>query len=273
VLAIGALVVAPEEQKVEVAVISVAYNFTRQFLRALVVPLTGVQTPLFARLYAQGRIEGLKTAYATLTKFLILALVPAGVGLIVCSRNLLQIFYGQRNRDAVLTGLTMHEAVACTAILAFGLFGEALMSVVLNVLMVYEESRAVIIARLTALVSIPLLILLVPNLGVVGAAIAVAAAGLISRGTALGYGLRKLDLPFPGRFFVRVGVASILMGVVLLPFLALLDATILSTLVMVGLGALIFLAAFKVLGGIDQADKERFASLRLPFVNVALRYL
>ena len=273
VLAIGLLVEAPAEKQVDVAIMSVAYNFTRQFLRALVVPLTGVQTPLFARLYAQGRIDGLKTAYATLTKFLILALLPSGVGLIVTARNLLQIFYGQRNRDAVLTGLTMHEAVACTSILAFGLFGESLISIALNVLMVYEERRAVIVARLTALVSIPLLILLVPGLGVAGAAIAVACAGLLSRAVALAYALRRLKLPFPGPFFVRVGTASIVMGLVLLPFLAFFPTNLLVTLVMVGLGALVFLGMFKLLGGIDQDDKDRFASLRLPFVGAALRYL
>jgi O-antigen/teichoic acid export membrane protein len=273
VLAIGLLVAAPAEKKVEVAVISLAYKFTKQFLRALVVPLTGVQTPLFARLYAQGRIEGLKTTYATVTKFLILALLPAGVGLIVTSRNLLQVFYGQVNRDAVLTQLTMTEVVACTAILAFGLFGESLISVALNVLMVYEEFRAVIVARLAALVSIPLLILLVPSLGVVGAALAVAVAGLGSRAVALRYGLRKLGLPFPGPFFVRVGAASIAMGLALLPLLALFPATWQITIVMVALGAGVFLAAFKLLGGIDAQDKERFRSLRLPLVGLALRFL
>jgi O-antigen/teichoic acid export membrane protein len=273
VLAIGLLVVAPNEKKVEVAVMALAYNFTRQFLRVLVVPLTGVQTPLFARLYAQGRIDGLKTAYATVTKFLILALLPAGVGLILTGRNLLQIFYGQINRDAVLTRLTMPQVAACTTILAFGLFGEAIISVALNVLMVYEKYRAVITARLFSLVSIPLLVLLVPPFGVVGAATAVTIAALGSRAVALAYSLRIVGLSFPGRFFVRVGTASILMALVLLPFLAFLPPDLPVTLLMVALGLVVFFGAFKALGGIDAADRERFMSLRLPLVAFALRFL
>jgi O-antigen/teichoic acid export membrane protein len=237
------------------------------------VPLTGVQTPLFARLYAEGRIEGLRTAYATITKVLILGLLPAAVGLIVTSRNLLQVLYGQRGGDAVYNPQSSTTIVACTAILTVGLFGESLISVALNVLMVYEEYRAVILARLVSLVSIPLLVLLVPEYGAVGGAIAAAIAGLGSRSVAFGYGLVKLHLPFPSQFFVRVGTASCAMGIVLLPFLAYLPPTLIVTVVMIGVGIVTFYAAFKFLGGMDQDDKDRFISLRIPFVRQALRFL
>ena len=266
-------VLSPDDLKFPVAIISLAYKFTKEFLRALVVPLTGVQTPLFARLYAEGRIEGLRTAYATITKFLMLALLPAGVGLIVAGRNLLQVLYGQVGLDAVLNPLTISATVACTVILAIGLFGEAMISVALNVLVVYEDYRAVVGARLFSLVSIPLLALLVPQYGAVGAAIAVSVAGLGSRLVALVYALRRLQLPFPTRFFTRVGTASLVMGFAILPILAFLPPNWPSTILMVAAGVAVFLVAFKGLGGIEQEDKERFRSLRLPFMNLALRFL
>lgn len=273
VIALGVILVAPDAEKVAIAVITVAYNFTKQFLRALVVPLTGVQTPLFARLYAEGRIDGLRTAYATLTKFLILALLPAAVGLILTARNLLTVLYLQKGGDKVVTEKTLPFVVACIAILSVGLFGEAIISVVLNVLMVYEDYRAVIVARLVALVTIPLLLLLVPPMGVVGAAVAAAVGALASRLVALFYASRRLDLHFPGAFFVRVGTASAIMGAVLLPFLAFLPANWLTTIAMVATGAVVFYAAFRLLGGMDGKDKDLFASLRLPFIRVVLRYL
>jgi O-antigen/teichoic acid export membrane protein len=258
--------------KVQVAIVSLAFKFTQQFLRALMVPLTGVQTPLFARLYAEGRLEGFKTAYATITKFLILGLVPACVGLILLSRNVLQLVYMQVGRDAVLTQRTMNETVACVAILAVGLFGEAVISVALNVLLVHEDYRAVIVARLLALISVPLLFILVPQYGAVGAAFAAASAGLLSRSAALFFAIRRMGVRFPGGFFVRVGSASAVMGIVLLPMLT-LPVTIMVTLAMFVVGVAVFYGAFKLLGGMDERDKERFRALRVPFVGVALRFL
>ena len=72
---------------------------------------------------------------------------------------------------------------------------------------------------------------------------------------------------------MRVGTSSAIMGYALLPFLAYLPPDIPSTLVMIVTGLVVFLAAFKLLGGIDQADKDRLLSLRLPLVRQVLKYL
>jgi O-antigen/teichoic acid export membrane protein len=269
-----ALLIASEGRFfVENAAIALAYKFTKEFLRALVVPLTGVQTPLFARLYAENRIEGLRTAYATLTKVLILGLLPAAVGLILTGRNLLQIIYGQIGGDAVFNPQSASTIVACTAILAVGLFGEAMISVALNVLLVYEDYRAVISARLVSLVSIPLLILLIPPYGAVGGAIAISCAGLGSRLVGLVLGLRRVGLRFPMSFFLRVGAASLVMGAVLLPLLVYLPPNISATAAMIILGVAVFFGVFKLLGGMDADDKARLLSLRLPFAKQIARVL
>ena len=48
VLALGLLITDNVRLATEVALIGLAFKFVRQLLQALVVPLTGVQTPLFA---------------------------------------------------------------------------------------------------------------------------------------------------------------------------------------------------------------------------------
>ena len=109
---------------------------------------------------------------------------------------------------------------------------------------------------------------------------AVAAAGLGSRAVALTFVMRTLGFRFPNAFFVRVGTASIIMALVLMPFVyffpPVLPVTVGEVALNIGfvvLGAGVFLVGFKLLGGIDAEDKERFRSLRLPFVNRALRFL
>lgn len=273
VLLMPILIIDDAEAKVQTAAIALAYKFTKEFLRALVVPLTGIQIPLFSRLYAENRIDGLRTAYATITKVLILLLLPSAVGLMLTGRNLLQIMVGQVGGDAVFNPDSAAMIVTSTVILAFGLFGEAMISVALNVLMVYEDYRAVISARLVSLISIPLLIVLIPLYGAVGGAIAISVAALGSRLAALGISLRKAGLTFPTQFFMRVGVASAVMGIALAPFLIYLPPNIPVTLIMVLLGVAVFYVVFKLVGGMDQSDKDRFLSLRLPFVKQVLRFL
>ena len=285
VLALGLLITDNVRLATEVALIGLAFKFVRQLLQALVVPLTGVQTPLFARLYAEDRLDGLRTAYASLTRFLILVLLPAGAGLIIMTRNLLVLLYLQPGKGVVLPPEALPAAVAACAILTIGLFGESMISIALNVLMVYEDYQAVLIARAFALLSIPLLIVLEPSLGVVGVAAAVSIAALSSRFVALVFGLRRLGLEFPLAFLGRVALATLPILVVIGPLALLLpDAPPkIPSVEWVGLafanGVLVLAAiflfwlVFRRLGGLLAEDKQRFAGMRLPGIKLLLRYM
>ncbi|HUS16114.1 MAG TPA: hypothetical protein VM536_14040, partial [Chloroflexia bacterium] len=287
VLTLGLIIANREQLAVEVALIGLAFKFVRQLLQALVVPLTGVQTPLFSRLYAEGRIEGLRTAYASLTRFLILVLLPAGAGLILMSRNLLVLLYLQPGADAVLSPARLDAAVAACAILTVGLFGESMISVALNVLMVYEDYRAVLLARTVALLSVPLIVLLEPRFGVVGVAAAVATAALGSRLVALLFGLRRLGLHFPLGFLGRVMLATMAFVVIIGPLAFMLPATPdlgeffsldrlllgLADGALVAGAVLLFWLAFRRLGGLLPEDKQRFAAMRLPGIKRIMQYL
>ncbi len=289
VLLIGLIVADTARQRVEVVLVGLAFKFVRQLLQALVVPLTGVQTPLFSRLYAEDRLDGLRTAYSSLTRFLILVLVPAGAGLILMAQPLLVLLYVQPGTgpkaDAVLTVDNLPQTVLACAILTIGLFGESLVSVALNVLMVYEDYRSVLMARSVALVSVPLLLLLEPPFGVVGVTIAVAVAALGSRLVALGFGLRRLGLSFPAAFLGKVALATLPFAVLLGPVAFLLPTDAVAPLSLPWFGRalvvgglvlaamLLFWLVFRRLGGIEPADRQRFAGLRVPGIKLLLRYL
>jgi O-antigen/teichoic acid export membrane protein len=248
--------------------------------------MNGVQTPLFSRLHAENRIEGMRTSYALLTKLLILTLVPGGIGLMVLARNVFILLFLQVGGDAVVNPATLPAITLTAVILALGLFGEAVISVTVTIMLVFEAYRAVLFARLFTVVSLPLLFLLVPAWGMVGAAVAVAAAGFLSRLVSFVYGQRELGLRFPLAFFGRVGLASLAMGALLLPLALLMPAEpfgagtrlaqfgwLLANGALVLLGVVVFYAGFRLLGGLDAEDKQRFAGLRVPLIGRALRWL
>jgi O-antigen/teichoic acid export membrane protein len=279
------LIIDRDRQGLMIGLLGLCFYVVRQILNTLATPMSGVQTPLFARLYTEGRLDGLRTAYASLTKFLILLLFPAGVGLIIMSRNLLMLLFGQARAGQVLTIQTLPEVVIATALLTFGLFGEAIISPAMNVLLVFEKHRVVLIARLISLLSLPLLLLLIPPFGVVGAAAAVAFTALASRVVALVYGLRVLELRFPMQFCGRVAGATLAFMLVIAPLagslpvqptsIAPLEAIKLAGangLLVLGAVA-IFLFVFRRLGGIDNSDKLRFQGMRIPGIKLLLRYL
>jgi O-antigen/teichoic acid export membrane protein len=256
----AALVLTGTKQLTAVAVLAVGYRFVQYFLRFLVAPLTGIQTPLFARLYAENKMEQVREAYATLTKFFVFTLVPCGVAMILLAPRLIPfLFTGTYERSALVA-----------MILVFFLFGETLTSIPQSMLIVFQESRAVLWSRLLALLIIPLLLVLVPPLGAVGAAVAMGAPRLLARGYATAYTMRHYAIRFPFSFLGRVSAATLLAA---LPMFLVRDWEwwwlTLATL----LFAVLFILLFKLLGGFDAQEKERLRTLKLPYKDVILRWL
>jgi O-antigen/teichoic acid export membrane protein len=253
-----------------VALFGLAYNrLVNPILQFLLAPLTGIQQPLFARLYIEKDTRKLQEAYASLTRFLILFLVPAGVGLSVLARNLIRIFFQSRYEDAALISV----------LLITFLFAEAVVGPSHNILLAHERIRAVVITRVIALASIPLLLLAAPVYGVVGATIAAGIGRVGSRLAAAIYAGHAFALQFPFGFLMRVSLASALMeGAMLVPLDFLQrPSTPLETVLQTGLAFVVGCAAFafalKLFGGLDASDKLRLSTLGIPFHAYLMRWL
>lgn len=256
----AALVLTGNKQLTAVAVLAVGYRFVQYFLRFLVAPLTGIQTPLFARLYTERRMVEVRTAYSTLTKFFVFVLVPSGLAMVLLAPRLIPFLFTE----------TYEASAAVAIVLVICLFGETLTSIPQSMLIVFEESRAVLWTRLVALLSVPLLLLLVPPAGALGAAVALGVPRLLSRVFATYYTARHYSIRFPLAFLGRVSAAALVAGLPL--FLARDQEWLWATLAMAAFGAL-FLILFKRLGGFDAQEKERLATLKLPFKSLILRWL
>lgn len=257
-----------------------AYNLVGQVLSALWSPLAGIQTPLFTRLHTRGDREQLAVAYQLLSKFLVAVMLPAGVGLVLLVYNLL----------AVVSARYI-DAAGVAAILTITLFLDAAISVPLSILMVYEQFRPMLVARTCALIAAPLVFFLVPQFGMLAAALIIGGVRLFCDSIAMGFVLKLFSLRYPVRFASRVALATLAMAVVVAP----LAFTVLRTPVpwqgehplarsaqilyglgnaaLAGVGGLVYLGVFKLTGGIDPEDRQRIVELRLPFAARLLRFL
>lgn len=251
-----------------------AFSLVSQALSALWSPLVGVQIPLFARLYARNDDRQLGEAYAILSKFLAAILFPAAIGLLLLIGNVMAAVYPQYS-----------EFATAARILGFCLCIDAALSVPLAILMAYERFRPMLIARSCALVAVPLLYLVIPHYGVVGAALVMGGTRLACDGLAMIFALRQLPLRYPWRFAGRVLAAACAMAAVVAPLALLvlrpeaeMDTPtrvlfLTGNLVLGVVGGLIYLGAFRLTGGLDPADRQRIRELKLPATSLVLRFI
>ncbi|MBP8251005.1 MAG: oligosaccharide flippase family protein [Herpetosiphon sp.] len=258
----------------EVALLVFAYKFAKDYLGYVWIPLSGVMTPLLARIKLRREPEALREAHASLTRMIWLVVVPAGVGLALLAPRLIAALYPKYIESTPL----IIAFIAAT-------FGESLLSVPHNVLMVYEEYRAVIISRLFAFLSIPLVFIMLPRFGLLGVAIAV---GLIRVGTRLFtliYGIKRLGLTVPSQFWGRVMGASASFAILLMLLMQIWSApatpqgatakawALVPLLMFTLIGAIVYIVVLRVLGGLDPADRDRLLKLKLPFKQALSRVL
>lgn len=257
----------------DVGLLWAASSLVRQILSYLYMPMVGLQVPLFTRARA-GEGGSLPSAYAAVCRILLLMLIPGGVGLVLLARPLVLAQY---------PGFV--DAVPAIIVLTPLLFIESLLATSQNALMVAERYGPIIVSRLLAFVSIPLVIALAPRYGILGAAAAIGGARVLAGLVVFVAGRRLLLLEFPWRFALRLALAAAVMALVLLPLIGFLPTTLASSAIgarlmlfgaamsLVVVGGLVFVIVFRLLGGLDARDRQQLAATRLPLKRLILRVL
>ncbi len=261
------------ETLVEAALLMAGVSIVRMVLGYLYTPLVGVQVPLFTRV-RQGEGGTILGAYQSITRLQALLIIPGGVGLMLLAEPIFALLIPQYTAAAPLVWVLVPT-----------LFLECLLTTAHNVLIVYEKLRIIIISRLLTLVSVPLVLLLTPTLGIVGAALAFGLARVLAGFWVTASGYRILDLRWPWAFTWRVTLASAAMAVLVALCGMLLggpnpDATTIERLLSLPLlfavaavGGTGFLLALRLLGGLDPADRSQLERMQLPLKRWLLKLL
>ncbi len=250
----------------DVALLWAGSSVVRMILAYLYTPMVGVQVPLFTRVRV-GEGGTLLGAYQSLIRLQVLLLIPGGVGLMLLAQPALLVISPQYLAAAPLVWVL----VPC-------LFLECLLTTAHNALIVYEHLRMIIISRvLTLLVVVPLAFLLPPVYGVFGVALAFGLARLAAGFWVTANGYRLLGLRWPWQFTLRVTLASLVMALLVIALHELLPALpaevslverLVEALWLLGIasvGAIGFLGALRLLGGLDERDRQQLLQMKLPF--------
>ena len=256
----------------DLADIEAGWNQVIVLLGYLVLPLNGIYVPMFSEIFAKRDDHKLQPAYATLTRALLLATVPAGIGFVTLAPQLFTLLQ--------LAG-KYPQAVASAQVLTLFLFAESIVVVPHVILLVYERYRIVMASRLLAVLSAPLLAWVVVAGSPVTAALAIGLLRFGSRLMLTPYASRQFGLQFPWQFAGRLLLPSLAFAVVLTLLRSTLPVVetnavwtnLLHLGALVVIGVAIFAAGFKALGGLHRDDRQRLATLRIPFRGLILRYL
>jgi O-antigen/teichoic acid export membrane protein len=249
--------------KEEIARFAIAYKIVGMSMNLLAIPLQSVQVPLLARVDADPRPDALVRAYGLLFKYLLLALSPGVALLVVLAPGLVSFLYGAEYAGAALP----------LRVLALLLALETLWNLSSNVLIVKAHYRALMALRAANIALAPFVVAaaISGNLAVV--------ASVVGAGRALvafaGYRIAasRYELAFPGLFAARVGLASVCLAAMAAVVAWGLREFSGAPLLAAGAGALAFLVAFRVLGGLDEEERRLLVHFPIPGIQRLQRWI
>lgn len=251
------------------------YNVALPLVHLLLIALTAARflyMPLMSQSYAKNQEEEIKRSYAVLTKWIFAATLPVFFILVLFPEVTLNILFGSRYIGAAFA----------LQILSAGFFVSVLLGLSGTTLIAMGKTRFLMWGTLIATIAnIILNMVLIPPLGIVGAAIATASA-LAGRNL---FWVARLYLfsgihPFT-KNYLKPAIASTILGIVIYTLVRNLDSVIpwwlLALLLVSFFGA--YLLSLLLTRSFDKEDIsmllaiERRAGINLSFIKRTLRRL
>jgi O-antigen/teichoic acid export membrane protein len=212
--------------------------------------LTFVLPPALSKLYDEGRMEEVKTHLRYSLKYLLAVTIPFVCGAVILAEPVLRVFS---------TAEIAAEGYFVVPLIALSVLFYCVNSVIYFILGLAKKTKVLgAIFIIAALVNLGLNILVVPHLGIVGAAITT----LIAYGLALGlttyFSFKEFKFPIDWRFIIKSLIASAIMAVAI--WLIAPEGT-LATILTVVAGAAIYGAILLLLKGFTKEEFRFFRGL------------
>jgi O-antigen/teichoic acid export membrane protein len=190
-----------------VAAYAVASALVASMLALPMIPISGgFDVPLVARLHGQRDQAGLRQLYTAFFEYVYIFVVPLVGGGVLLGGDLLAVFYGP----------AYGAAGPVLSVLLISLGSTKIGGITAPFLMATDRERLLLRIRLsTAALNAALALVLIPLLGVAGAAIATGASMIVLAAWELSIVQRLLAAACPWGFLARVGLATAVMMIAL----------------------------------------------------------
>lgn len=188
-----------------VGIYSVGYGFGN-LLTMLIQVLGFILPPTLSKLYDEGKINEVKTHLRYSLKYFLTFAIPFIFGSAVLSKQLLKIF---SNQEIASQGYFIVPLVALS-VLFYGFY-----AIVSNILVLVKKTKIIGAAWiLAAVVNLLSNILIIPRLGILGAAITTLVAYLLAMCIVTYYSFREIKFTIEWSFIIKSFISSIVMSLV-----------------------------------------------------------
>lgn len=209
------------------------------------LPLSFVIYPVISSLWEQKKVVNVKKYMEYSTKLFLALAIPGSVGLYVLSKPLLSIL---TTSDFLSGGGVLTFLISLSTIF-LGLY-----QINLYIIYLVEKTKIIpFIIGLSALINVVLNIILIPNLGILGAAISTIASYATLSIIVLIWSKKRINYSFDFTFLFKIILASILMAFIIgiLPLKG-----ILSILIAAIIGTIIYMISLFVLRTFSDEEKK-----------------
>jgi O-antigen/teichoic acid export membrane protein len=229
----------------EIAFYSIAFTIGYMAMQIPAV-FSSLLMPYFSEIYGQGDKKRLAEGYADSTKYLAFIAFPIGICGAVLSAPLIELVYGREYIGAVI------PAQIILIINGFGAVSRASSSILYGT---EEQSFILKWGSVIAVLNIFLDLLLIPQYGAVGAAIANSSAqtaGVIGGAVYVSF---SFDIPYPLRPVIKIFISSMLTGLCIYIAHTLLNGY-LGIMLSILISPFVYFVSLFIFGAIDERDRN-----------------
>lgn len=214
------------------------------------VVLAFVLSPTLSKLYDEGKISEVKTYLSYSLKYFLALAIPFVFGAAILAEPVLRLF---TTAEIASQGYFVVPLVAL-GVLFWGAYG-----VVSHILVLVKKTKIMALVWIIAAVAnLGLNIALVPHLGILGAAIAVLIAYLLTLGIGSYYSFKEFTFTIDWRFILKSLVASVIMALVIW---LMQPESSLNVIIAVLVGVAIYVVALFLMRGFRKEEISFFRRL------------